>query len=140
MIRFKLPRSLSVLAIAASALLAGQASAATAIVGVNPVSHTGACPFTFKFEGVISSPTPGVVKYQWKRSDGAIAPVQSLTFREPGRQIVTTTWELGRTYTGWEALRLFTPTPGASNLAHFKLVCVNSPLAPNGAPQGPAPK
>ena len=133
MIKFTLPRSLTALAaVAASALLAGHANAATAVVGVNPVSHVGGCPFMFKFEGVISSPTPGVVKYQWKRSDGAIAPVETLTFREPGRQIVTTTWTIGRSYAGWEALRLYTPVPGASNLAHFKLVCVN-PLT--GGPQ-----
>jgi hypothetical protein len=133
MTKLKLARSLSVFAAAAaSALLAGQASAATAVVAVNPVTHTGACPFMFKFQGVISSPTPGVVKYQWKRSDGAIAPIQTLVFREPGRQIVTDTWTIGRTYAGWEALRLMTPVPGASNLAHFKLVCVN-PLT--GGPQ-----
>jgi|688.fasta_scaffold520798_1 hypothetical protein len=104
---------------------AGSVHAATAIASVNPVAHQGACPFMFKFEGIISSPTPAVVKYRWIRSDGAIAPVQTVAFERAGRMPVFDTWTIGRTYMGWEALQLYTPNGFVSNKAVFKLRCVN---------------
>ncbi|MEW6597228.1 MAG: hypothetical protein AB1429_07010 [Pseudomonadota bacterium] len=115
--------------IAGAALLGlaitGSAHAATAFAGVAPPTHLGACPFTFKFEGIISSPTPAVVKYRWIRSDGAIAPVQTVAFERAGRIPVFDTWTIGRSYVGWEALQLYTPNGFVSNKAVFKLRCVN---------------
>lgn len=105
--------------------LTGSAHAATAFAGVAPPSHLGACPFTFKFQGIISSPTPAVVKYRWIRSDGAIAPVQTVTFERAGRIAVYDTWTIGRSYVGSEALQLYTPNGFVSNKAVFKLRCVN---------------
>lgn len=122
--------------IAGAALLgltaAGSAHAATAFTSVNPPAYAGACPFTFKFQGVVSSPTPAVVKFRWIRSDGAIAPLQTIVFERAGRRPVYDTWTIGRSYAGWEALQIYTPTGFVSNKAFFKLRCVN-PLT--GAPQ-----
>jgi hypothetical protein len=120
-------------AAACTALAAGPSSAA--VVGVKaavaPAVHTGPCPFTFKFEGEIVSNSPGVVQYRWIRSDGAIAPVQTVVFRERGAKIVTDTWTLSPPhYIGWEAVRVLSPNPVTSNKAVFKLTC----YGPNGAP------
>lgn len=104
---------------------AGSSHAATAFASVNPLLHQGACPFMFKFQGIISSPTQAVVKYRWIRSDGAIAPVQTVTFERAGRVAVYDTWTIGRSYVGWEALQLYTPNGFVSNKAVFKLRCVN---------------
>jgi hypothetical protein len=120
-------------AAAVTALAAGPSSAAVvgAAATVAPPVHVGACPFMFKFTGKIVSNSQGVVKYRWIRSDGAIAPVQTLFFREPGTQFVSTTWTLSPPhYVGWEAIRILTPNPLISNKAVFKLTC----LGPNGGP------
>jgi hypothetical protein len=92
-------------------------------VSVNPTSFSGKCPKTFEFTGVIVSNSPGVVKYQWKRSDNATAPIKSITFRGPGKQVVKTTWTIGRSYTGWQSLLILAPNKMMSNKAHFKLKC-----------------
>ncbi len=115
-------------------LAAGPSNAAVVGAGasVAPPVHAGACPFTFKFTGKIQSNSPGVVTYRWMRSDGAMAPVQTLVFREPGVQLVFDTWTLSPPhYVGWEAIRILSPNPFASNKAVFKLDC----KSPTGAPQ-----
>ena len=92
---------------------------------VTPTSATN-CPNTFTFTGNIRYTGQGVIKYQWKRSDGAIAPIQTLTLNGSGSQAVTTTWTLGLTYNGWEALHVwFDGGEKESNQATFSLVCGN---------------
>ena len=117
---------------AGAALVAGHADAAViaADASVAPPIHAGSCPFMFKFTGKIVSNSPGVVKYKWIRSDGAIAPVQTLVFRERGARLVQDTWQIGRDYKGWEAVRILAPNPLASNPAKFELLCRPSPLHP----------
>jgi len=93
---------------------------------VNPTSFKGECPKMFTFTGKITSDSPGVVKYKWIRSDNANAPEQTISFRAPGTQTVTTTWTLGgpgMTYNGWEAIRILSPNPMTSNRAAFTLDC-----------------
>jgi hypothetical protein len=123
--------AIAAVALSAGALMAGPAGAAViaAQALVAPVTHAGPCPFEFQFKGKIVSNSPGVVKYRWIRSDGAIAPIQTLDFRERGEKFVTDTWTIGRTYGGWEAVRILSPNPLVSNHAAFKLVC-KSPLVP----------
>jgi hypothetical protein len=53
--------------------------------------------------------------------------MQELVFNAAGQQEVTTTWTLGgprlRQYNGWEAIRIYSPTPGTSGRANFNLRC-----------------
>jgi hypothetical protein len=129
---------LATAAAAVAALAAGSSSAAVigSHVTVTPVVHNGVCPFTFVFKGDIISNSPGIVKYRWIRSDGAIAPVQTLFFHERGAQFVSTTWTLSPPhYLGWEAIRVLTPNAFVSNKALFHLNC----YGPNGAPTGANP-
>jgi hypothetical protein len=129
----------------ASLILAGAAAApASAAVlahlTASPTNFVGTCPAVITFDGKIKSTTKGEVKYKFIRSDGAIAPVETLMFREPGIQSVSTTWTLGGlpalpTYAGWEAIEIVAPAPGASNHAAFKIRCVKNPTVP-GTPNG----
>jgi hypothetical protein len=118
----------------AAALLAGQASAAVVATSasVSPTSKVALCPFTFTFSGTIDSNSQGEVKYRWIRSDGAISPVETLVFREPGTRVVTTTWTLGTSYSGWEAVRILSPNLRQSNKAVFRLGCHAPPPPPPG--------
>ena len=128
------------IALAASALSANTASAAVAAhLTATPTSFIGLCPALITFNGKIKSTTQGEVKYKFTRSDGAIAPVQTLIFREPGIQSVTDTWTLGGipalpTYAGWEAIEILAPAPGASNHATFKIHCIQRAQPPRQAP------
>ena len=45
---------------------------------VTPEEYSGNCPKRFEFVGEITVDKPGVVKYKWIRSDGAMAPVKTL--------------------------------------------------------------
>src|SRR5688572_18426221 len=56
---------------------------------------TGRCPLLVKFTGAITVNGKGTVKYTFTRSDGATAPVQTITFIEAGTQTVSTSWMLG---------------------------------------------
>ncbi|MCP5051845.1 MAG: hypothetical protein GY940_32055 [bacterium] len=97
-------------------------------VSVKPSGFKGKCPKKFEFIGKIKSNRAGVVRYQWIRSDNATAPVKSITFKRRGTKIVKTTWTLGRSYRGWQALRILSPNKRVSNRAFFRLICTGKPL------------
>ena len=90
---------------------------------VDPSSFTGACPKTFNFSAVITVNGPGTVTYKWERSDGAIAPDESITFAAAGSQTVTDSWTIGISYSGWERVHILTPNDSLSNQANFTLTC-----------------
>ncbi len=124
---------LSVMLLLASWLLTGEltANVTNIKVVVNPTEFKGQCPKMFTFTGSITSNAAGVVKYQWKRSDGAIAPVQMLNFKKPGTLRVQTTWTLGgagKEYTEWQAIEILEPIPMISEKGIFKLQCDNPAL------------
>jgi len=92
-----------------------------------PENYSGQCPATIKFEGVITvrniTRPPLRLQYKFIRSDGAFAPVNTLIFDKDGSQSVHTSWTLGATYSGWEAIKVVYPQDVESNQAHFKLQC-----------------
>lgn len=91
---------------------------------VSPPTFIGACPHLFTFSAIITVNGPGTVTYKWERSDGASAPVQSLTFVAAGSQVVTETWDLGAVGSKWERVRILTPNSTVSNDAVFTLTCL----------------
>jgi hypothetical protein len=91
--------------------------------GVKPANYVGKCPKTFVFIGNITSDKAGIVRYQWKRSDNANAPIKSIRFMKPGTKVVKTSWTLGKSYAGWQALLVIAPNKKMSNRAAFKLQC-----------------
>jgi hypothetical protein len=92
--------------------------------GTSPPSHSGACPYQFTFSAVITVNGPGTVTYKWERDDNASAPVESLTFASAGSQVVTTTWYLGGSGSGWERVHILTPNNTVSNEATYILNCL----------------
>jgi len=92
----------------------------------DPVNYVGPCPARITFSGTISVSGSGTVSYKFLRSDGAIAPTQTLTFNGPGSQNVSTTWDLGgagMTYSGWEQIQILDPQSLTSNQAIFSIEC-----------------
>ena len=94
-----------------------------ATLTADPASYTGPCPTTINFRGRITVPNPGQVQYRFIRSDGATAPVQKLDFQQPGSKEVTTTWRIGRDYSGWVAIKVISPQEIESGKANFKIKC-----------------
>jgi len=90
----------------------------------SPPSHTGACPYTFTFSAIITVNGPGTVTYQWERDDHPSVPIESVTFASAGSQIVTSTWDLGGTGSGWKRVHILTPNDTVSNEAIYILNCV----------------
>ncbi len=90
---------------------------------VSPNSFSGKCPKKFLFKGYIYANGAGIVKYQWKRSDNAIAPINKVIFRKAGVKLVESYWVLGAEGTHWKALAILSPNRMMSNKAVFKLKC-----------------
>jgi len=94
------------------------------LIRADPSDYEGPCPFTITFSGRISvAGGDGQVSYKFIRSDGASAPVRTLQYASPGSQNVSTTWQLGRSYSGWQAIQIFDPEEMESERAQFRITC-----------------
>jgi len=98
---------------AASELLSFTAQCQGAVLAdpaSSPTTHCGS-PFTFHFSVSIYTNLPAgtVLHYQWRRSDGAVGPEQTLSAGLPQWSIgVSTTWDVGsKEYVGWQTLVLW---------------------------------
>jgi len=91
---------------------------------VNPPVWVGPCPKTFTFTAGITVTAAGTVTYKWTRSDGALAPMQTLVFAGPGTQYVTSTWSIGADYIGWKKIYIGVPNNQTFGTASFNLNCV----------------
>jgi len=112
---------------------------AFSVTGVNatvdPSNYHGVCAATmlFTFTGIINVPAGspgGAISYTWLRSDSAIGPTETISFKAGvTTQMVTTTWRLGSTWgdgtTFWEALQVTAPNSVTSTHANFSFVCQN---------------
>ncbi len=99
----------------------------TATLSADPVTYTGPCPAVITFKGKITVTKACKLQYKFIRSDGALAPVQTLEFTGPGSKDVSTTWTLGGpglpSYSGWEAIKVIYPQNVESNKANFTIRC-----------------
>jgi hypothetical protein len=110
----------------------------------NP-AYNGACPAKITFTATIHYRGTGSLQYTWLRSDGAHAPTQTLALNGSGTQTLTTYWQLGKSFRGWQALKIVAPGSYESEHADFNLACngmapANGPVAsPSRAnlPAGP---
>jgi len=100
----------------------------TASLKAYPASYSGKCPAKITFKGIITVKKPGKVQYKFIRSDGALAPIDTLIFKKPGTKPVSTTWTIGKNYSGWKAIKVLYPQEVESNKAKFKILCKGSAL------------
>ena len=100
---------------------------AARVIGVSfraeRLAVTNRCPTTVDFRGTITMDGRGTVRYTFERSDGATAPVYTLFFPTAGTKEVSTTWTLGRSYSGYEKLKVLAPNRVDSAEARFNLNC-----------------
>jgi hypothetical protein len=97
------------------------------LLRADPFNYTGNCPVTIRFSGRISAiGGSGRVSYKFLRSDGASAPVESVSFEGPSSKDVVTTWSIGRpgfAYSGWESIHILEPQDTQSQQARFSIRC-----------------
>ncbi|MDP4216716.1 MAG: hypothetical protein Q8927_10990, partial [Bacteroidota bacterium] len=67
----------------------------------------------------------------------AHAPTRSLTLKAGGTQTINTTWQIGKSYSGWQAVKILSPVAYESPHANFELAC--NGVAPAGAARVGAP-
>jgi hypothetical protein len=65
----------------------------------------------------------GTVNYTFERSDGATAPTYTLYFPSAGTKEVSTSWTLGRSYSGYQKLKVIAPNSVESSESRFNLNC-----------------
>jgi len=108
---------------------------------------TGKCPLLVKFNGYITANGAGTVKYTFTRSDGATAPIYTLTFDKAGTQPVSTDWTLGDVsvlphYEGWQAVKILSPNEVESShsTGSFVMNCsgASTPERSQSSPSGHA--
>ncbi len=86
-----------------------------------PREYRGPCPKTIRFIGMITFDGPGKIVYSIERSAGAkLAQGRNLSFAGAGTKRVDDTWEIGKSYTGWEMLA---SGDLRSNKAEFRVEC-----------------
>jgi len=102
----------------------------TASLRAAPVNYSGNCPATIRFNGEITVQgitSPLRVQYKFIRSDGALAPIETLVFERNGSKPVHNTWTLGGaalpSYSGWQAIKILYPQELESNRASFSVRC-----------------
>ena len=113
-------------------------ASAASVVGVSlraeRLALRSSCPATVDFNGSITMDGPGVVRYTFERSDGATAPIHTLFFPSAGTKAVSTTWTLGRSYSGYQKLKVLSPNRMESAESRFNLNCggilIDPPLPP----------
>ncbi len=94
----------------------------TAVNQDGTAQYSGTCPSTINFQGTISAPKAGEVKYTFVRSDGGRMTARTLKFDKPGTKEVTTSWKLGKSLTGWVAIEIEAPK-FRSNRSIFEVNC-----------------
>jgi hypothetical protein len=99
----------------------------------NP-AYSGGCPARITFTATIHYSGSGSVQYTWLRSDGAHAPTKTIALSGSGTQTLTTYWQLGKSFQGWQALKIVSPGSYESQHADFSLACNGLPPA-----KGPGP-
>lgn len=114
---------------------ATSASAASRVIRVTLAAERlaaiNSCPETVDFRGQITMNGPGTVQYLFERSDGATSPVRTLHFAFAGTQLVDTSWAIGRSYEGYQKLKVISPNTRVSDKAEFNLNCrpvIDTPL------------
>jgi len=102
----------------------------TASLRAAPVNYSGNCPATIRLNGEITVQgitSPLRVQYKFIRSDGALAPIETLVFERNGSKPVHNTWTLGGaalpSYSGWQAIKILYPQELESNRASFSVRC-----------------
>jgi len=117
---------------------AGTASAAdiSATASAGPVP--AACPGTITFTAAITASnwSPGArkeVQFAWVSDDGTISATRTLSFPDGSAptRTVSTTWPLGVSHTGWEAVHITSPQDVMSNHANFRFSCAGGTVAPS---------
>jgi len=85
--------------------------------------YSGRCPIELVFTGTIGAARRGWFTYAWKRSDGAVGPVQTLRASKAGETLrVSEVWELNGTTEGWAQLWIPSEQRG-SRVARFRVQC-----------------
>jgi hypothetical protein len=100
----------------------GMAEVTKVTVTVNPTRFAGDQAKTFLFNGKITTDSPDMVSYGWKRSDGAIQPLKTVEFTRAGTKEFTYAWTVGsdgKSYSGWVVLETISPNKMTSNRATF---------------------
>ncbi|HEY0606565.1 MAG TPA: hypothetical protein VGD58_26810, partial [Herpetosiphonaceae bacterium] len=87
------------------------------------------CTKIFTFNGTINLNGPGLVKYQWERSDGTSNEIQEINFASAGTQSVYHTWNVTTPSSGWALLRVLEPKPAISDRATYTLSCDKQRMA-----------
>ena len=92
------------------------------------LEYSGRCPVTITFRGYIRVNGPGIVRYNFARSDGGVGPEYTLEFDRPGMKAVSTTWMLGDagslpSFEGFVEIRIVSPNRMGSNKGKIRIKC-----------------
>jgi hypothetical protein len=105
----------------------------SASVQADPAEYTGHCPVTITFTARIAiDADPGIVRFHWLSSDGAVSPQDTVTFAGSRGMEVHSTWRVDPkrlpTHAGWSSIQIDDPPttlPGGPTATHaaFAFTC-----------------
>ena len=114
----------TIITVATSGATSASAASVTGVsLTAERLAISNRCPTTVDFRGSITMNGRGMVRYTFERSDGATAPVHTLFFASAGTKEVSTSWTLGRSYSGYQKLKVIAPNSVESSESRFNLNC-----------------
>jgi hypothetical protein len=90
-------------------------------INSSPANYAGSCPKDVTFYATITTNGAGSVTYRWVRSDGTETGENSISFDFASSKSVENTWS--RSSSGWEKLKITSPTSFESSQATFNISC-----------------
>ncbi|MDE2348484.1 MAG: hypothetical protein KGL92_08270 [Gammaproteobacteria bacterium] len=100
-------------------------------MSVAPMVSSTTCPATITFRALVEARGAGEIAYRWVRSDGASTQEVRVPVHAPS-VLLTTTWTLGVSYSGWEEIQVVWPQVVRSRSRTFHLTCNAGPGANPG--------
>ena len=91
----------------------------------DPAHFSGPCSpgEEIRFSAKFVSNAPGVILYRWDASNGGTSDPRLFVIENAGSQIVTTSWRLSSSSSGWMAFKILAPQESEAVRANFSLIC-----------------
>ncbi len=91
----------------------------------DPAQFSGSCSVgvEVKFTAKFVSSGPGLILYRWDASNGSTNDPRFLVVENAGGQMITTTWKLSGSSSGWMTFKILAPQESEAVRANFSLTC-----------------
>jgi hypothetical protein len=103
------------------------------VITASPLTYSGICPTTITVSGTMTVSRAGTVKYHFKRGDGSVSGIKTLTFTAAGSQAISDSFSASAS--GTETVYIDDPNHQYLGAAPYTITCG----IPSATPTTPVP-